>query len=145
MGRIEAIFIKRAKRGRMDRAQRARLVAGRGIAGNANQGGARQVTLIATERWSELMRTLGATLPPSARRANVLLSGVDLEDSRGRTLRLRDCLLIIRGETRPCEQMEEALPGLQEAMRHRWAGGAYGEVVEGGNIAIGDPVDWVGP
>lgn len=50
-GRLEAIWIKRAKRGPMDPAPRARLVAGRGIAGNANQGGRRQVTVIARETW----------------------------------------------------------------------------------------------
>lgn len=126
----------------MDPARRATLVAGRGIAGNANQGGRRQVTLISAERWAELMRSLGADLNASARRANVVVSGIDLEGSRGRTLRIHECRLLVRGETRPCEQMDEALPGLQDAMRHRWAGGAYAEVVAGGDIAVGDPADW---
>ena len=45
-GRLEAIWIKRAKRGVMDPVSRATLVADRGITGNANQGGRRQVTII---------------------------------------------------------------------------------------------------
>ena len=49
MGELKAIWIKRAKRGPMDARERARLIAGRGIEGNANQGGRRQVTLIDLE------------------------------------------------------------------------------------------------
>jgi hypothetical protein len=67
-GRIEAIWIKRAKRGSMDAVAKAQAVAGRGIVGNANQGGRRQVTLIDADAWETLMKTLGGTLPPSARR-----------------------------------------------------------------------------
>jgi MOSC domain-containing protein YiiM len=142
VGRIERIFLKRAKRGPMDSAARATLVAGRGIVGNANQGGTRQVTIIAAERWAELMQELGADLGPSARRANIVVSGVDLEESRGRTLRAGECRLLVRGETRPCEQMEDALPGLQDAMRRQWGGGAFAEIVAGGEIAVGDAIDW---
>jgi len=50
-GTIDSIWIKRFRRGPMDPAREARLVAGRGIVGNANQGGKRQVTIIAREAW----------------------------------------------------------------------------------------------
>ena len=126
----------------MDAAARATLVAGRGIAGNANRGGTRQVTLLSRERWAEVVTQLGATLEPRARRANVVLSGVDLENTRGRVVRIGRCRLRIRGETRPCEQMEAALTGLQAAMRPHWGGGAFAEVLDGGEIAVGDEVAW---
>jgi MOSC domain-containing protein YiiM len=142
MGQIEQIFIKRAKGGPMDPTERATLKAGRGIVGNANQGGVRQVTLLARERWDGLMSKLGAGLGASTRRANVVLSGIDLENTRGRFLRVGQCRLLVHGETKPCEQMEDALPGLQAAMRDRWAGGVFAEVVEGGDIAVGDSVSW---
>jgi MOSC domain-containing protein YiiM len=113
-----------------------------GIAGNANRGGRRQVTIITKERWDELMRDLGTRLPPSARRANLMVSGVSLQHSRGRILRVGSTRLLINGETRPCEQMEAAHPGLQALMRDRWGGGAFAEVVAGGDIHVGDAVEW---
>lgn len=141
-GRLQAIWIKRMKRGPMDPVKTAELVAGRGIIGNANQGGRRQVTVIEQEVWEELMRQLGGDLPPSARRANLMVEGVRLAESRGRVLRVGPCRVRIFGETRPCERMDEALPGLRAAMRPAWGGGAFGEVLDDGQIAVGDRVFW---
>jgi MOSC domain-containing protein YiiM len=126
----------------MEAVRSAVLDAGRGLRGSANYESYRQVTIITAERWSELMSELHGALDPSARRANLLVSGIDLEDSCGRGLLIGQCLLRICGETRPCERMEEALPGLQATMRARWGGGAWAEVVRGGEIAVGDPVTW---
>jgi MOSC domain-containing protein YiiM len=126
----------------MDMVPDAVLEEGLGLPGNTDRGGRRQVTIISLERWIELIHELGVDLDPSARRANLLVSGVDLEDSRGRLLLVGGCTLRIGGETRPCERMEEAHPGLQEMMRARWGGGAFAEVIRGGEIAVGDAVSW---
>src|SRR5688572_14650166 len=106
-GRLEAIWIKRAKRGKMDPVNSAELVAGKGIVGNANQGGRRQVTIIDRDVWAERTAAVGAALDPSARRANLMISGLTLKKTRGRTLRIGECVLEIAGETKPCERMEE--------------------------------------
>ena len=143
VGRLEAIWVKRAKRGPMDRKESATLVANRGIVDNADQGRRRQVTIIAQERWAALMAEVGATLDPSARRANLMVSGVDLAHSRGKTLQVGPVRIQIYNETRPCERMEEAHPGLQAAMKTNWGGGAFGIVLDDGEIRIGDPVQWV--
>lgn len=137
-GEIAAIWIKRAKGGPMDSAGGAELVAGAGIVGNANQGGKRQVTVIAEEAWREAERELGSEVDPRARRANVMIRGIDLEQTRGRILRLGGCAIRIFGETRPCELMDRMHDGLREALGTGWRGGVYGEVVEGGVIRIGD-------
>ena len=142
MGVVERIWIKRAKGGRMDAVESAVLEPGRGLRGNANRGGRRQVTIIAAERWQAICGALGADLDPSTRRANVMVSGIDLRNARDRVLRLGPARLRINGETRPCEQMEEAYPGLQAVMRERWGGGAFAEVLDGGEIRPGDAADW---
>jgi hypothetical protein len=71
-----------------------------------------------------------------------LVSGVDLVDTRGRILRIGSVRIRVGGETRPCERMEAVRAGLQQAMRSRWGGGAFAEVVDGGEIAVGDMVEW---
>ena len=144
-GRLEAIWLKRVHRGPMDAVATATLEAGRGLLGNANQGGRRQVTIIERERWDAHMASLGVTLDPSKRRANLMVSGLPLADSRGRVLRIGASRIRIYGETKPCEQMEEALPGLRAVMYANWGGGAFGEVIEGGRIAVGDAVRWEEP
>ena len=144
-GRLEAIWIKRAHRGPMDAARTAVLRAGRGIVGNADQGRRRQVTLIEQEVWQALMRRLGADLSPAARRANLLLSGIRLAETRGRTLLVGGCRIRVTGETKPCERMNEAQPGLRAAMYADWGGGAFGEVLDDGTIAVGDRVEWAEP
>jgi MOSC domain-containing protein YiiM len=141
-GRLQAIYVKRAHRGPMDPVESARLHAGAGISGNANRGGRRQVTVLEEEIWSEMMEMLGGTLHPSARRANLLVRGVRLADSRGRILRIGDCSIRILGETKPCERMEEQLAGLRAALYPSWRGGAFGEVLDDGDIRVGDPVGW---
>ena len=115
---------------------------GRGLAGNADRGGRRQVTLLSEERWRRADAEVGASLGPEARRANLIVSSIDLENTRGRVLRVGPCRLRIGGETRPCEQMEDAAAGLQQAMQRNWGGGAFAEVLDGGPIAVGDAVSW---
>ncbi|HEX5576263.1 MAG TPA: MOSC domain-containing protein [Gemmatimonadales bacterium] len=126
----------------MDPVSNTTLVAGRGLVGNADQGRRRQVTLIERERWEELMQQLDASVSPAARRANLMVSGVSLARTRDRVLRVGACRLRIAGETRPCERMDEALPGLRTAMAVDWGGGVFAEVLADGVITVGDEVTW---
>ncbi|MCE7791925.1 MOSC domain-containing protein [Salipaludibacillus sp. CUR1] len=142
-GELRAIWIKRMARGPMDPVDKGTLIENRGLHTNKDQGGKRQVTLIDENVWSELMDQLNADLDPSARRANLMLKGINLEKSRGRHLQIGRTMIKIYGETKPCERMDEALPGLKDAMYENWKGGAYGVVVKGGEISTGDKAEWV--
>ena len=141
MNQLEQIFIKRMKRGPMDPVQTARVIAGRGIVGNANQGGKRQVTIVSAKHWKDVTAPLGHTPDIKLRRANLLVSNVDFSDSHGKILKIGSVRVRIYGETRPCEQMEKAAPGLQAAMTVPFGGGVFGEILDDGEIAVGDPVE----
>ena len=141
-GRVERLWVKRAHRGAMDPRETIELVAGRGVAGSADQGGRRQITLLERETWERMMRELGSDAGPETRRANVLVSGIDLRASRGRVLRLGGTLVRVAGEVKPCERMEEAVAGLRALMYPDWRGGAFAQVLEGGLVTVGDSVTW---
>ena len=144
-GRVEQLWVKRAHRGPMDPQSTIELVAGSGVAGSADRRGRRQVTIIEREVWDALMTELGGDAGPETRRANVLVSGIDLRRSRGRVLRLGQTRVRVAGEVKPCERMEEAVPGLRALMFPEWRGGAFAEILEGGPVAVGDTVAWEDP
>ena len=145
MGRVEIIWIKRAHRGPMDRVEKATLLADQGVAGSVDRSRRRQVTLLESEAWAACMNELGGNKDPALRRANILLSGVPLAETRGRVLVIGDARLMIGGELTPCERMDEAMPGLQAALRPDWRGGVFAQVLSGGVIRVGDPVEWEMP
>jgi len=135
VGTIVAIWIKRAHRLPLDSVLEARLVQGRGVEGSADQGGWRQITIISEEAWGDAVAELGREIDPSHRRANVMVRGIDLEDSRGTSLRLGGCVVNIRGENPPCKLMEP----MRAALKPHWRAGVFGEIVEGGTIRVGEP------
>ena len=140
--RLEAIWLKPAKRGPMEPVSKATLVAGQGLEGNVDRGGYRQVTLLDANAWEAATGEVGAEVGPDARRANLLVRGVDFRDTADRVLRIAGCRIRIRGETLPCARMDDAAPGLKAALKPDWRGGAYGMVLEGGPLAPGDAVAW---
>ena len=145
VGRLERIWLKRFHRGPMDPADAAGVRRGAGLVGNADQGGRRQITIIAVGDWDRVAEALGAAVEPGVRRANLLVSGVVLAHSRDRVLQVGGCRLRVRGETRPCARMDEAEPGLRTALAARWRGGVFAEALDDGRIAVGDPVAWAEP
>ena len=126
----------------MDPRLSATLIAGRGVDGSVGRSSRRQVTIIEREVWESLMRQTGGNAPPSTRRANLMVSGIALADTRKRILCIGNTRLEIAGETKPCERMEEAVPGLRAAMYPNWGGGAFAKVLTGGEIRVGDAVEW---
>jgi MOSC domain-containing protein YiiM len=142
---LVAIFVRPSARAPVQALDETAAVAGVGLEGDHAGGGARQVTLLAQQAWAAACAELGQPLPPSVRRANLVLDGIDLRESRGRVLRIGVCTVEIAGETRPCELLDSAAPGLSKALRPEWRGGAFGRILGGGKLAVGDPVAWVEP
>lgn len=143
MGRLVGLWVKRSHGGVMDARLTGELVAGRGLRGNATQGGRRQVTLLSLDRWRSLTAHLPGPPDPAIRRANLLVDGIDFDRSRGKVLVIGDAHVRIFGETRPCHQMDQACAGLRDALSRAWGGGAFGEVLVGGAIALETSVAWV--
>jgi MOSC domain-containing protein YiiM len=142
MGVLEAIWLKRARGGPMDPVDEAVVVEGRGLEGGADFDRGRQVTLIEREVFERLKAEVDDSMEPVMRRANLLVSGIRLEDTRNRTLAVGDLRIHIRGETRACGRMEEACEGLMDALDPHWGGGAHGSVVNDAIISVGDDVRW---
>lgn len=102
----------------------------------------RQVTVLSAEDWQKALEALGGiALDWTARRANLLVSGLRLPRARGALLGIGPARLEVTGQTYPCGRMEEAWPGLLKALAPDWRGGLTCRVLAGGRIGIGDAVE----
>lgn len=143
-GRVEALWTKRALRGVMDPADAVTMVTGKGIENDANFGRSkRQVTIIEKEVFDGIIADL-PEVEPSMRRANIMVSGIRLVESRGGLLTLGNVRIQLFGETRPCERMDAQVDGLTDALDPDWNGGAYGVVLDDGVVSVGDAVTLTG-
>jgi len=129
----------------MDAVREIRVSPDDGIVGGVDRSRRRQITLIEREVWDRLMHDLGGNADPSARRANLMVSGIRLPHTRGRVLRVGEARLAIGGELTPCERMDEVLPGLRAAMLPDWGGGAFAQVLGDAMIRVGDTAEWEPP
>lgn len=126
----------------MDAVAEATVVAGQGLEGSVDRSRRRQITLLSREAWTQCMLELDGEADPARRRANILVSGLDLAHTRGRVLVIGEVRLAVCGELTPCERMEEVLPCLKAAMRPGWRGGIFAQALDGGVIRVGDLVRW---
>ena len=100
----------------------------------------RQVTVVTRAGWDEACTVVARTVPWTARRANLLLDGLEPLDIATGRIRIGDVVLEIGGETRPCERMDEACPGLHDALVPGLRAGSYCRVLSGGVVRLGDAV-----
>lgn len=100
----------------------------------------RQVTILAREAWEAACADLGREVPWTARRANLLVEEIPLPRRVGDVIAIGEVRLEVHLEIDPCERMDEASPGLREALIPDWRGGIGCRVLRGGAIALGDAV-----
>lgn len=101
----------------------------------------RQVSLLEAGDWAAATAEVGSDAPWHARRANLLVDGLDLPQRGGAVLRIGDTArLEITVECDPCIRMEQVAPGLMTALLPDWRGGVLARVLSEGDIRVGDPI-----
>jgi MOSC domain-containing protein YiiM len=122
------------------------VVGGAGIAGDfRGKTRGRSVTVLSQEGWDAACTALEHDLPWTARRANLLVEGIDLREQTGRRLRIGAIVLEITGECEPCARMDGVVPGLRRALTPDWRAGVCCTVVSPGRLNLADPVRWDDP
>lgn len=148
-GRLENIHIAAEGRGAMQGLDNARLVAGKGIAGDRYFLGAgtysmkpgpdRQITLIERETLEALARDHGIDLGPAEHRRNLTVAGVALNHLIGMRFRVGEAMLESVRLNAPCKYLE-LVTGKPVYLPLLNRSGLNCRVVEGGTIRPGDPV-----
>ena len=100
----------------------------------------RQITVLSLKAWQEATAALNTELDWTARRANILVDELELEDTAGQTITIGDVVLLITQETDPRERMQEVADGLFEALSAHWRGGVCCRVISEGQVKLGDDV-----
>ena len=141
MGRLLKIAVRDALRSPMQVSEEGNITIEAGLDGDyRGKLENRQITVISREAWERTCADFGEDLPWTTRRANLLVEGVDLEETTGATIHVGEAILEAKGETVPCPRMEEARAGLQAVMEPEWRGGVFCVVVKGGRVRAGDEV-----
>ena len=100
----------------------------------------RQVSIMTQENWDLVCQELGSKLHWTMRKANIIISGIDLENSTGSILKIGNFFLEITGELPVGNGMEKQYSGLQKALTPNWRGGVTAKVVQDGMIFENDEV-----
>ena len=142
-GCLKAIAIRSGKRAPMTVQASATINLKAGVSGDyGRRAGKRQVTVLSEEAWRQACDELGAALPWTTRRANLLVAGIPLRPLAGSRLLIGDVILEVTGETDPCIRMDQQHAGLKQALAVQARGGVTCRVLAGGNITPGDEVMW---
>jgi MOSC domain-containing protein YiiM len=137
---VQAIAIRAQKGEPMVETIQRRAVVGKGLVGQGGAKGQRGITLISADKWFDATRELDHILPWHARRANILVQGIDLESTVGKCIRVGEVNLRIWEETKPCALMDKIYPGLRKVLEKDFRGGVLAEVLSEGTIRVGDPI-----
>jgi MOSC domain-containing protein YiiM len=140
-GRLIGIARARELRAPLEEVEEASVSECSGIEGDARgikRG--RQVTILFRDGWEDACRELDTALPWVTRRANLYVEGLERPRMTGGRIRIGNVVLAVAQETKPCELMERAHKGLRRALAPDWRGGVCCDVVQGGQLQVGEAV-----
>ncbi|MGE4064231.1 MAG: MOSC domain-containing protein [Rhodospirillaceae bacterium] len=142
-GELRGIATRPAKRAAMRSHRAALILEAAGVEGDfGRRRGRSQVTVLSEEAWRAACDELGAVLPWTMRRANILVSKIPLAPLAGSRMTIGEVILEVTGETDPCHRMDEAHAGLRRALAPQGRGGVRCRILRGGRIAVGDALSW---
>ena len=102
--------------------------------------GNRQVTVMSSESWDTVCKELDKKIHWTTRRANLIIEGINLENTKGMLLKIGDFTLEITGELNPCNRMDDQVQGLTDALTSNWRGGVTCKILSEGIVNEGDKV-----
>lgn len=142
MGKVIGISARPAKKEAMVVFASARVSFNHGVADDARGliKGDRQVTVMTQESWDAVCNEMGKEIHWTTRRANLLISGIDLENTKGNLLKIGNVMLEITGELAPCYRMDEQFEGLTKALTPNWRGGVTCKILNEGFVSENDEV-----
>ncbi len=140
-GRLKEICRHAASKAPTEMLDSATISEEHGVEGSVLKPRRRRVVVMAAEAWAAACGELGADLPWTLRRGNLLVEGLDLPRQPGARLRIGEVLLEVTQEVDPCAVMDAQHPGLRAALTPDWRGGIGCAVIEGGRVAVGDTAE----
>lgn len=145
MSSVEGIHLHAGRGDRMRPVREVRAEAGEGLAGDERYHGlgitGTHITLVAAEVVESVVSTTGIPLTGAETRRNILTRGVDLDTLVGRRFRVGEAVCFGVKPCRPCEHLElTTRPGVRVGLAESGGGGLRADVVEGGTIRVGDPI-----
>jgi MOSC domain-containing protein YiiM len=148
-GVVEGIFIASARGEPTRPVGAARAIAGQGLEGDRHfapepvERSGNDLTLIEAEALEALAAEHGIELGPGESRRNVVTRGIALNDLVGQRFRVGDVECLGRELCEPCRHLHAMTqPGVLRGLVHR--GGLNADVLDGGEIRVGDAVATAG-
>ena len=150
MGTVESIYLAAEHEAPPAPVDTVRVTPGRGPEGDRyyraaepnEPGVGRDLTLIEAEAIEGLANENGIEIGPGEARRNVVTRGIGLNDLVGKPFRVGAVRCVGVEPCDPCRHLESMTkPGVLKGLAGR--GGLRADVVSGGEIAVGDPVEAV--
>ncbi|MDP2775425.1 MAG: MOSC domain-containing protein [Nocardioides sp.] len=138
---VAALHVAKGRRLPTRSVETVEIVAARGIVGDRYEGSRhRQVSIQSLDALREAEAVFGRPIDPGLTRRNITISSGVVPRDPGSLVRVGDVLLEVVRVAAPCKLLDDTIgPDAQVALRCR--GGSICRVLDGGTVALGDPVE----